>query len=187
MKNLLHRKIFILCVSALLACCTVNAFAATPDSTDMAVFPPSLESYDDSQMEGILAILVHRVRQEPFNLVATLIFFLAIIHTFLTGKFMAISHRWEHQHETKIKNGEAHRDSVHHGAELFHFLGEVEVVFGIWAGKSMLSGWMDIQVAPTTLAIILGVGISSGVGLFFGIYPATKAARLDPIKALSYE
>jgi putative ABC transport system permease protein len=65
--------------------------------------------------------------------------------------------------------------------------GAFGIAFGIWAGKSMLSGWMDIQVAPTTLAILLGVGISSGVGLFFGIYPATKAARLDPIKALSFE
>jgi hypothetical protein len=138
-KNVWQWTIFILCVLALLACWTVDAPAATPVSTDVAVFPSSLESYDDSQMEGILAILVHRVRQEPFNLVATLIFFLAIVHTFLTGKFMAISHRWEHQHETKIKNGEAYRDSVHHGARLFHFLGEVEVVFGIWAGALVLA------------------------------------------------
>lgn len=32
----------------------------------------------------------------------------------------------------KIKNGEAEKHSVHHGSELFHFLGEVEAVFGIW-------------------------------------------------------
>ena len=63
--------IFIFCVFALLACWTVDAPAATPVSTDMADFPPSLESYNDGQMEGILAILVHRVRQEPFNLVVT--------------------------------------------------------------------------------------------------------------------
>lgn len=138
-KNVWQLSLVILLVWALSACWIVHASAATPVSTDMAAFPPSLESYDDSQVEGILAILAHRVRQEPFNLVATLIFFLAIIHTFLTGKFMAISHRWEHQHETKIKNGEAGRDSVHHGAELFHFLGEVEAVFGIWAGALMLA------------------------------------------------
>jgi hypothetical protein len=146
MKNVWQRTIFTLCVLALLACWTVDAAASTPVSTDMAVFPLSLESYDDSQMEGILAILVHRVKQEPFNLVATLIFLFAIIHTFLTGKFIAISHRWKHQHEMKIKKGEADRDSMHQGAELFHFLGEVEVVFGIWAGALVLAivlfhGW----------------------------------------------
>ncbi|MDH3885350.1 MAG: putative Na+/H+ antiporter, partial [Desulfobacterales bacterium] len=39
----------------------------------------------------------------------------------------------EHEQQEKIKSGAADRDSVHHGAELFHFLGEVEAVFGIWA------------------------------------------------------
>ncbi len=65
--------------------------------------------------------------------------------------------------------------------------GLIGIGLGIWAGQSMLSSWMDIQVAPTTMAIVLGVGISSGVGLFFGIYPATRAARLDPVEALGYE
>ena len=96
-------------------------------------FPPSLASYGDADMGSIGNILVNRIRQEPFNLVASLIFLCAIIHTFLTGRFMVISHRWSHDHEEKIKKGLAPRDSVHHGAEVFHFLGEVEAVFGIWA------------------------------------------------------
>ncbi|MBT8363125.1 MAG: hypothetical protein KJP23_00370, partial [Deltaproteobacteria bacterium] len=110
----------------------VGVLAAEKPTDDARAFPRSLDSYHDSAVKSIATILKNRIQQEPFNLIATFIFICAIIHTFLTGKFMAIAHKWEYEHDQKIKKNLVDKNSVHHGAELFHFLGEVEAVFGLW-------------------------------------------------------
>jgi hypothetical protein len=108
------------------------AWGASPSSADAGEFPRGLDSYGDQDTSGIAAVLVNRIRQQPFNLAAALIFFCAIVHTFLSSRFMTLAHKWEHAHEVKIRQGIVDKYSVHYGAELFHFLGEVEVVFGLW-------------------------------------------------------
>jgi putative ABC transport system permease protein len=64
--------------------------------------------------------------------------------------------------------------------------GAVGVGLGYIIAQS-IAGQLDLHIEPSALAIWSGLGVSTGIGLIFGIYPAMKAARLDPIKALSYE
>lgn len=45
----------------------------------------------------------------------------------------------------------------------------------------------SLTVAPTMFAILVSVGISAAIGIFFGYMPAKKAARLNPIDALRYD
>ena len=101
--------------------------------------PHPLDSYNDAGHDRIFSILLNRAQLEPFNVVATLIFFLAILHTFLTSYFLKLSHQWEKEHEKKILSGKYNKYSVSHKAELFHFLGEVEAVFGIWAAALVVA------------------------------------------------
>jgi hypothetical protein len=120
-------------MSLLLALSAAPSFAADsdPNSTG-AKFPPDLKSYNDAG-QSILVRLQHRIKVNPFNLAGTLIFLLAVVHTFLVGRFRTLSHELERTHRKKIEQGTAPLRSVSHPARLFHFLGEVEVVFGLWA------------------------------------------------------
>lgn len=45
----------------------------------------------------------------------------------------------------------------------------------------------DWEFSISLLSIVLGVGVSAGVGVVFGLYPAWKASRLEPVEALRYE
>jgi putative ABC transport system permease protein len=63
-------------------------------------------------------------------------------------------------------------------------------IFGIVLGSFLgqFVGWISPMPATTSVpSIFLGFSFSVAVGLFFGIWPAVKASRLDPIEALRYE
>jgi putative ABC transport system permease protein len=63
-------------------------------------------------------------------------------------------------------------------------------VLGIAVGSLISEAARAIASIPTTVSpfwVVMGVAISVGVGLFFGYYPANRAANLDPIVCLRYE
>jgi hypothetical protein len=149
-------------------------------------FPPALTSYAAPPGASMWEVLKDRVQADPFNLVATVIFFLAIVHTFLAPVFLRWSHRLQQSHQQGlVENKKAPRagarQEVNFLAELFHFLGEVEAIFGIW-------------VVPLLIAIAINKGwpvardyLSHGVNftepLFVVVIMTIAASR--PILKLS--
>lgn len=135
MKSMKLRSAMIVLMFVLLL--TAFAYAAGSGGSDahgtIGDFPPSFADYQDSDIQGVFAILKHRISHTPFNLVASLIFLAAILHTFLISKFLYYAHKWKAEHQKKIEAGLVSEHSTVFRAEVFHFLGEVEVIFGLWA------------------------------------------------------
>jgi putative ABC transport system permease protein len=80
---------------------------------------------------------------------------------------------------------------------IVQFLTEAVVLTGLGGLTGMFFGWLvslashlafpNLPTAVPLWAAALGIVVSVAIGVFFGIWPASKAARLDPVEALRYE
>ena len=110
-----------------------NSLVYAFDSSDeTASFPRSQESYNDENYDNIWDIIKYRMRAEHFNVVGTLIFFLAILHTLMTSVFKKFAHKAELEYEELKRKKLVDKNSKSVKGELLHLLGEIEVVFGMW-------------------------------------------------------
>ena len=98
----------------------------------------------------------------------------------------------ERTHEIGIRKAVGAR----RGDILNQFLVESSTLAGVGGLIGVMVAWVvailvrnltPVPMAVPFTAIIVAVGMSTLVGLFFGIYPAQRAAKLDPIEALRYE
>ncbi len=157
------------------------------DPSDDENFPHALDWYHDTAESSLWETLKIRVEDEPFNLIATIIFFLAIVHTFLTARFRHAAHEVEKKHREKMlsryrdddtDNDENGRpDEVSFKGQMLHFFGEVEAVFGIWVvvlliALSLDEGWgralsyVDYRVTytePMFVVVIMAMAASRPV------------------------
>ena len=137
-------------------------------------FPLPLDQYPAAA--GLGAELAGRIARDPFNLVASLLFLGAIVHTFFAPELLRLSHRL----------GRRHREAAPDAptpvrVELLHFLGEIEAVFGIWVvplavAAALMKGW-----GPTKEYLAHGVDFTEP--LFIVVVMVMAASR--PVLALA--
>lgn len=107
--------------------------------------PHPLEVYQQEEaaqgIDSLVGVLKHRISKDPFNLIVTSIFLLAILHTFAAGFFRKLAHKVEHDYHEKMKAKRAaagipepdnEDEDTSFWGTILHFFGEVEAIFGIW-------------------------------------------------------
>jgi hypothetical protein len=129
----------------------------------MPTFPTPLDAYPAAAGASLWETLA--ARATPFNVAATVIFALAIVHTFLAKQFLVLAHHAQDEHDAlEAAAGRPPSPSVR--AEVLHFLGEIEVVFGLWAvplvatiawfhGPGTAQGYIDGTVVFTEAIFVV--------------------------------
>ncbi len=128
----------------------------------MHVLPVALDEYEALEAAraaelgvaredlSLIEVLKVRATDDPINVIATVIFLLAILHTFAAGPIMKMAHHAEHEHAEKIKHDSRQyfdgKNPVSFKATAYHFFGEIEAIFGIWLipllfSITMVHGW----------------------------------------------
>ncbi len=172
--------------AALIALCSLAAPAALSAAGGGApeaglAFPPPLASYGGEEGLPLGEVLAGRVRAEPLNLVATLLFFAAVLHTFLAPKIAAYAHRLEHRppadydRDGEIEPHEHPLDTSTFKAELLHFLGEIEAVFGLWVVPLLIT--LTVAKGWGTAEGFIGRGVHFTEPVFVVVIMAISSTR----------
>jgi putative ABC transport system permease protein len=95
----------------------------------------------------------------------------------------------ERTHEIGIRKslGARRRDQYLVESSVLSGAGGIVGVMAAWCIAFLVRNTTSVPMVLPPTSIMIGVGLSATVGLFFGIYPARKASKLDPIEALRVE
>lgn len=175
---------------------------AWPAYDQSASFPVPLAEYEPVE-GGLLETWKARAQRDPFNVAATIIFLVAILHTFAAGYFNKWAHAAEQAHRARLAGqsppesatGGA-REEVSFRATMLHFLGEVEAIFGIWvialgAAAVWFHSWADFTAyvqhdraftEPMFVVVIMAIASSRPVLRFAEVLVRQTAqlGRLSP-------
>lgn len=147
-----------------------HAESTKPDFLVKAAEFPALEL--SRNLGGVWERIQFRAGQDPFLVVASIIFILAILHTFLAVPITKASHRVQHAHDEQFGHLPKERKPVSFKATALHFLGEIEAIFGIWVlalfaalavfhGPSSVTGYVMTVNFTEPLFVVIIMALAS--------------------------
>lgn len=177
----------LLLLSLLLALLVPNALHAagqdltTPEFIERMGRFPELETARGIDPAQVGAKLAFRAKEQPFLLVASIIFLLAILHTFVAIPITKLAHKIQHNHEARIRNERASSGEAGHAGEMvsfkaamLHYFGEVEAIFGIWV-IVLLGAMLSFYDLATVKGYLMGINFTEP--LFVVIIMALASTR----------
>ncbi|MFO1475602.1 MAG: putative Na+/H+ antiporter [Verrucomicrobiota bacterium] len=154
-----------------------GALGAGAAAESPALFPLPLDSYNDAGMPGLWEILKHRATMEPFNLLATVLFLLAVVHTFFTQRLRRLAHDLAERHRKLVQDASGAPVSARLiiASRILHFFGEVEAVFGIWAVA--LAAFIAARFGTATMVHYFNHDVNYNEAVFVVVIMAMSATR----------
>lgn len=159
-------KLFFKLLLVLLSLSAPSVFAAGGHSATPE-FIKRVEGFPaEEALKGITSMgekISYRASEVPFLVVASIIFVLAILHTFFAVPITKYSHKLQHEHDAKVRRemaaeGETAtaKDMVSFKATLFHFVGEIEAIFGIWVLALMgsIAAFYDMSTVKSYISSV---------------------------------
>lgn len=141
------------------------AMAGGGGAYDTPEFQERMASFNSEEsangVTGMWERLSYRAEQQPFLLVASIIFVCAIVHTFFAVPITKYAHKVQHDHDADIRRQKSAqgepataKDMVSFKATMLHFLGEIEAIFGIWVIALMgaIIGFYDVEAVKSYIA-----------------------------------
>ena len=163
--NIMNKTIFkLFLVFISLGASFVSTADAAGGAHEVPEFKQRMETFPAEELTKNLETMgekiSYRASEQPFLVVASVIFLLAIIHTFFAVPITKYSHKVQHDHDAKIRRemnaagkSATAKDMVSFKATLLHFLGEIEAIFGIWV-LALLGAMMAFYDVTTVKSYI---------------------------------
>lgn len=165
MKQAAMNKTILNLIFLVVSLTTPVAMAGGGGAYDAPEFQERMASFNSEEstngITGMWEKLSYRAEQQPFLLVASIIFVCAIVHTFFAVPITKYAHKVQHDHDADIrrqKSAEGEpataKDMVSFKATMLHFLGEIEAIFGIWVIALMgaIIGFYDVEAVKSYIA-----------------------------------